>query len=252
VSACWEFHLCRIGEHTASVCLDVGIAEDLDRLDLPDALRIRLAMKQVRQGMPTDEEAARLSTIEDACKAAIEEAGGVYVGRITLAGQRFLLALVPAGAEALLADIAEIAAATGYDIAPSVEPDPEKAIYWRDLWPSADDRQARRDRQVLEVLEEQGDDPSAERSVDHFAYFPDRTSAAAFADWLSASGYREVRITDRRDCPDAPADDRPVLVTCIHRETMDPDAIGGHTLVLSRKARELGGEYDGWGAPVVR
>ncbi len=44
----------------------------------------------------------------------------------------------------------------------------------------------------------------------------------------------------------------PFKVRSSHSGTMIPDDISGRTMAQHRKARELGGDYDGWDTSVMR
>ena len=247
----WGFYPCQIGEHRASIFFDDGIGQEIDQLTLPNALKIALAIKDPRDGLPSDQEADQLFAIEDSVKAAIETSGGAYLGRVTMAGVRFFLALMPEEDESISAKLADIAAATGYHIDSAVEPDPNKDVYWQDLWPTPDDRQVMEDIKVLQTLKKHGDVHTVERPVDHWSYFEGPRSADAYAQWLVDNGYADVTVEDLREQPESSPVDRPICVRCIHHGSMQLDDITGHTIALSRKTRDLGGEYDGWETSIM-
>ena len=248
----WSFYFCQMGGHTASIFFDDGIAGDLDRLALPNALRIRVPMRHARNGLPTNEEAERLFVVEDLVKAAVDQAGGIYLGRITFSGYRCFHALVPVKDRYLSSRLSEVGATTGYDLRSVVEPDPDKDVYWKELWPTEDDRRVMQDMKVLDALKNDGDEPTVERPVDHWISFADRHDAEAYGAWAAGNGYVNLQVEDLRDRADYRPIDRPVCVRCVHRGPVLLNAVTQHTLALSRKARDLNGRYDGWETPVMR
>lgn len=248
----WDFYPCQVGDHRASIFFDEGIAQEIDRLALPNALKVALAIKDPQHGLPSNQEADRLFAIEDSIKATIETSGGVYLGRITMAGVRFFLALMPEEDDGISARLSDIAAADGYEIDCTVEADPDKDIYWQDLWPTPDDRQVMEDLKVLGTLQKHGDLHALERPVNHWSYFHDRGSADAYAQWLADNGYADVTVEDLREEPESSPVERPMCVRCIHHGSMHLDDITGHTVALLRKTRDLGGEYDGWETSIMR
>ena len=106
--------------------------------------------------------------------------------------------------------------------------------------------QRHKDLLVIETLKANGDDGSARRQVDHWIYFDDRERAQAFIAWAQSEQY----IFD--DEHSHATDDGRFCVRLQHHGSCAIDDIGSHTVVLSRKADEHGGEYDGWEVPVVR
>ena len=102
------------------------------------------------------------------------------------------------------------------------------------------------DIEVQRVLLERGDQPEKVREVEHWTCFQKETAARAFAGWASEGGYTGVFV-------DPPAEGGPPLwcVKMKHQGTLQLNDISGHSLAISRKARESGGQYNGWGSPLT-
>jgi hypothetical protein len=115
------------------------------------------------------------------------------------------------------------------------------------LYPLAEDWQMIRDMAVAKSLEADGDDASKIHAIDHFTYFKDETEAREFADWACEEGYRDVSVE-----PPEPPNRAEWLVQIHHDGKTTLFALTDHSVALSRKARELGGEYDGWGTFVIK
>ena len=79
------------------------------------------------------------------------------------------------------------------------------------------------------------------RPVDFFLYFPTEVAARQAGDRVAGKG-REVTVQ--------PAASGPTwLVQVVETMIVDFDAMHARTDEFERLSRELGGEYDGWGAP---
>jgi len=99
---------------------------------------------------------------------------------------------------------------------------------------------------VVANLQKHDDDPDAEHKIEHFSYFPDEASAQRFIDWA---------VNDRfthDPAQSGPRDNGQVCVFLFHMGTTRQSELSSHTIALNRKAKELGGEYDGWGTLVEK
>ncbi len=155
-----------------------------------------------------------------------------------------MLALVAAGPSKLEAALNAAAAEAGYAPEVHVEADPGKSVYWQDLYPTEDDRQVMVDMEVQAALSEKGDDPAKAREIAHWVYFREETDAQDFAGWARETGYKVISVERSEEA--APL----WLVRMAHQGTLQLKDISGHTLTISRRAREVGGQYDGWESPL--
>jgi len=100
------------------------------------------------------------------------------------------------------------------------------------------DWQVIRDLDVLDALKKQGDDPSVKREISHWAYFPDEPKAQAFASWARGASYKVGKVERTGD--------QKVVVRFTHVGSMELADITHHSIEINRKAKEIGGDYDGW------
>lgn len=101
------------------------------------------------------------------------------------------------------------------------------------------------DARVIEVLRKNGSDLSKPHRIDFFFYFQSEGSANSAAKELQTSGYSVLRV-------DRPANARSWNVHAQRLMVPEIKAMQGLTLQFEALARKFGGEYDGWGAPIVR
>jgi len=238
----WELFPTQIRDKTAFVFYDEGISGRIDEADLPDLLKFKV---QPPDGLPLDEEFETLHAVKGQLTPRIEQLGGLFVGRVTFDGHRNFHFFLPAGADPkqLLSKLAE---ETGYEMEFSVRPDPEKSGYWQDLYPDDDERQIITDLNLLQLLEKHGDNPETERQIEHMAFLPTGEAQESFRKWIDAEGYKLIG-TNRIDEGKLRFS---IEFTHVGRTLLNE--VNVHTLAISRKARELGGDYDGWETTVER
>ena len=97
------------------------------------------------------------------------------------------------------------------------------------------------DAAVIAQLVAVGANLAKPRPVDFFMYFPTEAAARQASDRVAGEA-REVTVQ--------PAASGPTwLVQVVETMVVDLDAMHACTDEFERISRELGGEYDGWGAP---
>ncbi len=241
----WGHFFAQIGDHRASFVFDDGISSEIN--ELPDMLSvwIKLPLREWNeQGLTTDDESVRLGDLEDQIEKALTASGGMLLGRVTYNRNRHLMAL--SRDHSIRTSLQSIALRAGYESEITVDEDPQRDIYWRDLYPTDEDRQVMNDMAVLNSLAENGDQTDQRREVDHWTYFTDRKSAKAFAKWAKAARYKNVAVEQAND------DGSTFVVRTRHIGAMLLNEITSHTLAHHRKAVEFAGRYDGWETFVVK
>jgi hypothetical protein len=242
----WRFFMCQMGDHRASIMVDVGIAKGIAHAP-PDLAMIFLDYKQPDdRGLPTNVEFDAVIALEDRLDTFVGAARDVYVGRITKHGQRIFFIYTMREESRWATFVKQLATDTGYELDLQFEPDPEHENYWKYLYPTADDWQVIADMDVVASLAKSDDDPDADHTIEHFAYFPDEESAAAFIAWAVAD-----RFTHDAE-HSGWGENKKYCVRLEHVGPTQQRAISSHTIALGRKAKELGGEYDGWGTMAMK
>lgn len=242
----WEVFPRAMKDYQAFVSVDVGIAERI--AEAPIALaRLRLAYKSPSpNGLPTKEEFDPVNSVEDKITDFSKTTGDQYVGRITVAGTRVFYVYTDRDEASWRSFTSTLAAETGYDIQLSYRQDPEHRGYFDDLYPTPIDRQVISDLRVIEALESHGDDGSAPRKIEHWAYFDSEESAAEFIAWARGEGVKYDRENSHQ------TEDGQYSVRLFHYGTVQLQDINHYTVALSQKAAEYGGEYDGWETMVLK
>jgi hypothetical protein len=193
--------------------------------------------------MPTNEEFQCLSAFEDELRTLVQQHESIFVGRITVGGHRHFYVYTSDAEQLWSEDIDALGARHEYGVAWGHKRDESRDGYWKELFPTDDDWQVIQDLRVIEELRKSGDDGNASRQIDHWAFFPSRALAEEYSDWLRERGYTLDGIE---------GDDDRISVRFKHDGTAQLEDISSHTISLQRKARELGGNYDGWETPVCK
>lgn len=240
----WIFYPCQMGGQRASIFYDHGIRESINNIAPPHLLNIRVAFKAPRSdGMPANEEFEALNAFEDDLRMVAQQHESIFVGRVTVDGNRHFYIYTPDAEEDWSERVDMLRARHKYAVAWAHKRDERRNGYWKELYPTEDDWQVIQDLGVIEALRKGGDNGRASRQIDHWAFFPSRALAEEYSDWLRERGYTLDGIED---------DDDRISVRFKHYGTTRLEDISSHTISLQRKARELGGNYDGWETPVCK
>ncbi|HKD23715.1 MAG TPA: ribonuclease E inhibitor RraB [Rhizomicrobium sp.] len=103
-----------------------------------------------------------------------------------------------------------------------------------------------KNKQVLDQLKQAGDSFTKVREIDHFAYFPDQVRRMAFVTKSQAMGLRLRNMSENGRSVHRYG------VQLVQADIPTGQAMNDVTSKLANLAEACGGEYDGWGCPVVR
>ena len=148
----WYTFPASMGDHQAWITYNHGYAEISKEDNRNNFLRVNAAFKKPTEyGMPTDEEFSMLSALDESLDNVIVKLGGIYVGRITVAGHRYFYYYLDVKGDKVKKKIDEVAVTSNYKLQYLWESDPEKKKYWDELYPTPDDWQVIQDLKVLDV-----------------------------------------------------------------------------------------------------
>lgn len=243
----WEFYFCRVEDRAASVFVDLGIVREAPRAEQQQLGRLAVAMRVPRtDGLSSQEEYDVLSAMEDVLEEWERNASNAsYVGRVTSGGFRTYYLYAARATE--LEDCVTLLRSKfpDYRYELGMGHDPGWNSYLKFLYPSPEEMRWISDRRVCDALQSHGDEPEVRREIDHWAYFPDERSRAAFLAFVDGLGFRVRHVSD----PDEETDR---FAAQIFREDRSSfSEINDVALQLQREAERCGGDYDGWESPVV-
>jgi len=242
----WKFFPCQIGQDVAFIYLNVEAGKYLDQA--PGMLaKVRVTYKAPRaNGLPTGEEFDAVRSIEHDLDRFARRGKDDYVGRITRAGHRVFYIYTRRGKTEWRKMLEKLSSQSGYTLALVHKSDRRHNGYWKELYPTDDDWQVITDIDVVEALQSAGDIAGIRRNIDHWVYFKNAVDAAKFVRWAVKGPYKHDKKWS------TVGDDGEHCVRVHHLGPTRQQDISHHTIGLNRKARELGGRYDGWETQVVK
>lgn len=242
----WQSYFGNRAGYPALIVYNKGLAGHLDRIADKSCLILTFPLKAPNpEGLPLVEEGKTLFQLDDAFEPVIAAHDTIDLGRVTMNGKRHVFMAAGENAAILGEALVQAAARFGYPATFQIERGAVREVFEVVLSPTEDEYRLIRDEWVLRQLAENGDIAAKTRKVDHWAYFRSRVEAEAFARWAVRTGFDKVSV--------AKVESRlPFQVKSSHQGTMEPGAVSEWTLLQDRKARELGGEYDGWETEVMR
>jgi hypothetical protein len=243
----WVSYFYNVNGKLASIFLDIhlrNIAPDAAR---PWLLWLWVYFKQPRtDGLSSSEEFPTLCAIEDKVNNAIgHRCEAVWIGRITTDGRRelYYYSSNPGRFDATVADL--MSSFPGYEFDHGSQHDPAWNQYLNVLFPPDDDLQKILNREVLDVMDNNGDQPEIPREVLHWAYFPTEVNRSEFE---AAVQTKEYTVGSKSHQPES---ENPYGICIGKTQKCTSDAIDKSVLELRRLARRCHGEYDGWEAQVM-
>jgi regulator of RNase E activity RraB len=248
VSDDWDFYFARVNDAVTSIFVDLGVRNDAPLEKRPWLLVVSVQLRTPRDdGLATQEEAQKLHEIGTALDSMISvTCGAQLVGRVTGSGRRefYFYAAEPGELEAAAERVMKSYDGYEYEVVSLFQPDWDQYFH---LYPSDSNLERMQNRQLLEQLAEQGDDHELPRKVEHWLHFADAESRDACRDTLAAIDF----VIEDESESEEEGEMLPFGLVVSRTDSVDTHTINGITLELARLAREHGGRYEGWEAPVT-
>lgn len=242
----WDFYFCRVDDRLASKFVDLGALELAPVERLPYMAYVRLPMNAPRNdGLSSQGEFDALVAVEDALEAELVDADTAYLGRSTTNGYRdffFYLAASDTWSQRVAKTMQAFPA---YRHEADAREDADWSIYLSYLSPNETERHCIENRRVCESLERHGDALTAEREIDHWAYFESAEARDAFVTAATQLGFALRVASD----PDGEQEAYGAQVW--RADIPSYRGIDDVTFPLDELATEHGGSYDGWECVVV-
>lgn len=129
----------------------------------------------------------------------------------------------------------------------SIQNDPEWNIYLDRLYPDMFEQRWMLDRNVVEQLKTNNDDPQIPREVSHWFYFRNIDSRDSFKSKMNKNLYTNI---DEQKVQENTEFSYQLIVS--HITTVQLESINQHTTGLFQLAQECDGNYDGWETLVMK
>lgn len=188
----WKSFFCKVNDSLASVFVNVALRSEVPVISKSWLLWVWVYLQTPRpDGLSDSKEAPTLFKIEDALAPQLsEQCRAVACGRITTEGRRefYFYAEKKEGFKDAVASALDGFA--DYKFETGWKHDPLWEQYLNVLYPSPEEFERIKNREVLEVLAARGDVAGASRDVQHWMYFKTADSRGSFKDAVAKAGYR--------------------------------------------------------------
>jgi uncharacterized protein (TIGR01619 family) len=243
----WQPYICNVNGSLASIFVNLSLHNQAPVASKPHLLWVWVYFRSPRpDGLSDSAEAPTLYKIEDALKSAVDRAcKAILSGRITTEGRRefyFYGETSKGFSDAITREISEF---EGYSCDFGEKEDPRWSQYFDVLYPSADDLERIKNRDLLDVLNKHGDNHSVPRDVQHWIYFPSTKSRDLFKEQALKAGFQIVSVSDAKGA-------RPFGISISRKQSVEQSVIDATALELLHMALRLEGEYDGWETPIMK
>lgn len=245
----WNFYFTNIDEVIASVYLDLDFAGKGVDTDFPYFFWFALNMNQPREdGMSSQEEFQTLYEFENKLTQVLAHSKNYkFAGRVTTKGRREFY-FYCANNEMPEAEIVRVMAAfPEYTGDKGFKHDPNWDIFKNRMYPKPIDFQKISNRNLVMVLQKNGDQLVTERPVFHWIYFKTETDLEAYAQAVKSMEYEIVSKNS----------DTTQGEFCHQLQVSRIDLVGFNeiddcVLPLFELAVVHNGNYDGWETSVER
>ena len=243
----WAAYLCNVNDKLASIFLDLDLRNTVPDAGRPWLLWVWVYFKQPRpDGLSSGEEFATLGSIEDELEATMkQDCQAVLAGRITTQGRREFYYYGPSPDRFQSSVAKAMGSFNAYEFDHGTQHDPQWHQYLNVLYPSPDDLQRIRNREVRDVMEREGDQPETPREVLHWSYFPAESNRSDFKAAVQTKGYT---VESESQYPEG---ENPYGICYGKIQQSTAQAIDDSVLELNKLSERFHGEYDGWEAQVM-
>ncbi len=242
----WKPYLCNVNDKLASVFVNLGLRGEVPIASKPWLLWTWVYFQTPRtDGLSDSTEAPTLYKIEDALNACVSHAcRAVPCGRITTEGRREFYFYAETDNGFRQAVEAARNGFEGYRFDIGSQEDSLWEHYLNCLYPSPEGLQRIANVDLLDVLLNRGDVLTAAREVQHWMYFPSKSSRVLFRDAAAAVGYRIVSEPSSKG-------KLPFGIVVARTQSIEQASIDRTVIELLHLSQRFDGEYDGWETPVV-
>ncbi|KAA3622978.1 MAG: DUF695 domain-containing protein [Bacteroidetes bacterium] len=244
----WNFYFCQVDGKEASIYLDLGLINVAPVPEMDHLFWVSIKMNNPRtDGMSSREESSKLWEIEDfIVEQLVSNHQVIYVGRLTSNNCRDLFFYL--GKDKLV----EKTLSTSflkfpeYKFDHGINENDNWDLYLDFLFPDPETYQSIMNRRVLDYMEEQGDQLTQERQVDHWIYFKTESGRDEFEKEVVK---RNFKITSRSFVEDTQDLKYQLVISRIDKISLNE--IDAYTIELWKLAIKYNGDYDGWEAPLI-
>ena len=240
----WVAYFSHIEDHPANILMNLALADlaPIDNLKELVLFTIQTLSADENGLFTAEEESKVLHSIQEEIIEAIEKKNGITAGNVMSNGfmNMFLYVKRSERIEELFRTVMSVHPEHSYNV--NVLIDKEWNTYFNLLYPSKYELQTIENQSVLFQLDQDGDDFSKEREVDHFIYFPTEEGREQFIRKVETLGYK-VALKETVDHGNS----YHFALQISRLNNVMPSEINEYTWELVTLGNDYGAKYDGWG-----
>jgi uncharacterized protein (TIGR01619 family) len=245
----WEPYMAQYEKGAGSTLVNMSLKELAPVNEYVFLLKAGVKINHCTEdGLPSHDEWDDLYNISDKVKAIVDAHGafkssGVFTYQCWRTDYFYIRDTIGIR-ETLLAAFKKNAPTREYKV--EIKPDPKWDAYLTFLYPNEETMEFIDNQKVVMGLVQAGDKLTKPRQVDHWLYFKTEAARNQFVDYALQQSYKiEGKDFSQKS-------DLHFQLHLSKTEDVSLAKISAITLKLRRKAKELGGEYDGWETFVIK
>jgi len=243
----WDCYTSNVDGIIGSLFVDLGLKKIAPVADKPNVVWVTICMQNPRKdGLSSNEESELLYAIEDnLVDNVINQHNAIFVGRLTSDGARHLYFYFgdTAGYEKTL--IQSMSKYPTYKFDFGTKEDAEWDGYLNFLYPMPDQYQMIMNARVIRNLEQNGDNLTKERMVDHWIYFKTENDMQSYISEIEKQNFKVISSRQNEE-------DKLYVLNIGRVDKADYQNVNEYVLYLWELASEYNGFYDGWGCPIQK
>lgn len=246
----WDTYVTRpTGGKPVSTVVDISLAEKAPMRDKGYAILVLAALSAAdADGMPTKQESESLHRMEDLLERSMAEStGAVYAGRFTQRGVRQFVFYASDTSSYRKTVESVFTASPGHAWNARAVADTGWSNYFDLLYPPPVELERIRNRRLVDLLGNKGDDLTSPRRVDHFIRFRTKSSRESFLRGLAMEGFEIASM------PEADGDgSHPYALRLYRNDTPGYAMVDRVVIPIWEKTQKANGRYEGWETYLVK
>lgn len=242
----WRSYFCNVNDRLASIFVNLGLKNDVPILSKPWLFWVWVYFRSPRpDGLSDSKEAPEMFKIEDALTQQLSRScGAILSGRITTEGRREFYFYGETHTDFSKIVARAMSDFEGYRFDFGEQEDSLWEQYLNVLYPSAEDLERIKNRDLLDVLRQKGDVLTAARDVEHWMYFVSDAARSSFRKAAVEAGFRIASESQREG-------GLPFGISIVRTQAVEESLIDATIIELLHLTQQFQGQYDGWGTPLI-
>ena len=243
----WDFYMSNVNDIIGSFFIDLGLKKIAPVAEKPNMVRVAIFMQNPREdGLSSNEESELLYAIEDnLVDNIISQHNAIFAGRLTTNGMRQLYFYFGNTTNYEKTIAQSMSKYPTYEFNFGMKEDAEWEEYLNFLYPSPSQYQMIMNRRVIRSLEQQGDNLTKERMVDHWIYFKVENDMQNYISEIEKQNFKLISSRQNEES-------KTYILNIGRIDKVDFHSVNDYTLYLWEQASEHNGDYDGWGCHVEK